>query len=94
MLEQRTTVEILERNVSGLNTKTFIDQHGRVEAVIASDGGSTIVAIPLVAISRDDQMGDEEYECLKKCKDIEDIEKRTNCTLKCPTTKKYRVFIA
>lgn len=94
MLKQSNTAEIEEREIRGLKTKTFIDRHGRVEAVIASDGGSTIIAIPLVAISRDDQMGDEEYECLKKCKDIEDIEERTNCTLKCPVTKKYRVFIA
>lgn len=94
MLKQSTTVEIEEREIRGLKTKTFFDQHGNVEAVIASGSGSTIVAIPLVAISRDNQMGDDEYKCLKKCKDIEDIEKRTNCILLCPVSKNYRVFIA
>lgn len=94
MWKQAKTAVIEERDICGLKTKTFLDQHGNVEAVIACDRGSTIVAIPVTAISRDNQMGTDEYDCLKKCKNIDDIEKRLNCILLCPVSKDYRLFIA
>jgi len=94
MLKQSKTAKVEEREIRGLKMKTFFDRSGHVEAVIATDGGATIVAIPLGTISRDNQMGTEEVDCLKKCKDIEDLEKRLDCILKCPASKNYRVFIA
>lgn len=87
-------MKISEKEILGMQAKTFYDSDGKIEAVIASDVGATIVAIPMLAISRDKEMGDDEFQCLKKCKNIEDLEKRANCILACPTSKKYRVFIA
>ena len=89
-----TTVGVDESDVRGLKVRKFYDDHGNVEAVIALDGRSTIVAIPRFAISRRNQIGDDELDCLKACKNIEDLEQRLNCILKCPISKNYRVFIA
>ena len=94
MLKQSKIEAPEERDVQGLKTTTFFNDSGNVEVVIATGGGSTIVAIPRAAIGRQSQMGDEEYKCLKACKDIDDLEKRLNCITKCPVTKSYRVFIA
>jgi hypothetical protein len=81
-----------EKEIQGFKTKTFFNGEN-VEVAIASDGTSTIVAVPKMAIARQQQMGDEEYKCLKACKDIVDTEKRLNCILACPVTKKYQVFM-
>jgi hypothetical protein len=89
--ESRVSVE--EKEVQGFKTKTFFNSSDNIEVMLASDGKSTIVAVPLMAIGRQNQMGDDEYSCLKACKDIEDLEKRLNCILKCPTSKNYKVFI-
>ncbi|MBP6734436.1 MAG: hypothetical protein KA142_07070 [Chromatiaceae bacterium] len=82
-----------EKEIQGFKTKTFFNNNENVEVAIASDGKSTIVAIPKTAISRQNQMGDDEYKCLKACKDIADLESRLNCILLCPVTKQYQVFI-
>lgn len=94
MVKQNRSARVEERELAGLMAKTFLDRDGNIEAVIASGGGSTIVAIPLAVIGRDNQMGTDELECLNKCRRIEDLEKRLNCIAACPVTKKYRVFIA
>jgi len=82
-----------EKEIQGFKIKTFFDNNENVEVTIASDGKSTIVAVPKTAISRRNQMGDDEYKCLKACKDIADLERRLNCILLCPVTKQYQVFI-
>jgi hypothetical protein len=86
-------VGVDEKEIQGFKTKTFFNSDGNIEVTIASDGKSTIVAIPRMAISHRNQMGDDEYSCLKACKDIADLEKRLNCILLCPVTKSYQVFI-
>jgi hypothetical protein len=82
-----------EKEIQGFKTKTFLNNSGNIEVTIATDGKSTIVAVPKVSISRRNQMGDDEYTCLKACKDIADLESRLNCILRCPVTKQYQVFI-
>lgn len=86
-------VGVDEKEIQGFKTKTFFNGSENVEVTIASDGKSTIVAVPKTAISRRNQMGDDEYKCLTPCKDIADLEKRLNCILLCPVTKQYQVFI-
>ncbi len=86
-------VVVDEKEIQGFKTKTFFNNSENVEVTIASDGKSTIVAVPKTAISRRNEMGDDEYKCLKACKDIEDLERRLNCILLCPVTKQYHVFI-
>ena len=81
-----------EKEIQGFVTKTFFDNSGNVEVTIASDGSSTIVAVPKTTISRRNAMGDDEYNCLKACKDIADLEARLNCILLCPVSN-YRVFV-
>jgi hypothetical protein len=87
------SVGVDEKEVQGFKTKTFFDNSENIEVITASDGKSTIVAVPKAAINRRNQMSDEEYQCLKACKDIADLEKRLNCILLCPVSKKYQVFI-
>ena len=84
-------VGVDEKEIQGFKTKTFFDSSENVEVTIASDGKSTIVAVPKTAISRRNQMGDDEYKCLKACKDIDDLERRLNCILLCPVTKQYEI---
>jgi hypothetical protein len=86
-------VGVDEKEIQGFKTKTFYTSGDTVEVSIATDGKSTIVAIPRAATSRRNQMGDDEYKCLKACKDIADLEKRLNCILLCPVSKSYQVFI-
>lgn len=86
-------VGVDEKEVQGFKAKTFYNSSENIEATIATDGKSTIVAVPTAAVSRQKQMGDDEYKCLKACKDIDDLEKRLNCILLCPLTKQYKVFI-
>jgi len=86
-------IGIDEKEIQGFKTKTFFNDSENVEVTIASDGKSTIVAVPKTAVSRRNEMGDDEYKCLKACKDIEDLERRLNCILACPITKQYQIFI-
>jgi len=86
-------VGVDEKEIQGFKTKTFFNNNENIEVTIATDGKSTIVAVPLTAISRQKPMNDDEYKCLKACKDIADLEKRLNCILLCPLTKQYQVFI-
>ena len=88
-----TRVGVDEKEIQGFKTKTFFNNDENIEVTLATDGQSTIVAVPLKPISRQRQMSDEEYKCLKACKDIADLEKRLNCILLCPVTKQYKVFI-
>lgn len=86
-------VGVDEEEIQGFKTKTFFDGNENIEVITATDGKSTIVAVPLTAIQKPKKMSDEEYKCLKACKDIADLESRLNCILLCPVTKQYRVFI-
>lgn len=85
-------VGVDEKEIQGFKTRTFY-VGDNIEVTTATDGKSTIVTIPRAATSRQNGMGDPEYKCLKACKDIEDLEKRLNCILKCPVTKSYQVSI-
>lgn len=78
--------------VEGLTTRTFIDENGNVGVTVATDGTRTIVAVPKAAVGRRNQMGNDETKCLAKCVKIDDLEKRLNCILACPTTSNYQVF--
>lgn len=82
-----------EAEIQGFKTKTFYDSNENIEIMKATDGNTTIVAVPLTSISRIKKMSDEEYKCLAACVPIKDLEKRLNCILLCPVTKQYRVFI-
>ena len=86
-------VGVDETEIQGFKARTFFNSNENVEVTIASDGKSTIVAVPKTAISRRNEMGDDEYRCLKACKDIVDVERRLNCMLLCPASKQYHVFI-
>jgi len=88
---QRAGVD--EKPVQGFTAKTFYDATGNIEVIVAKDETSTIVAVPRIAIGRGNGMGDDEYQCLKKCREIDDLEKRLNCILLCPVTKQYQVAI-
>lgn len=81
------------KEIQGFKTKTFFNERENIEVIIASDGKSTIVAVPKIAISRRRQMGDDEFTCLTKCLGIADLEQRLNCILSCPITKEYQVFM-
>jgi hypothetical protein len=86
-------VGVDEREILGFKTKTYFSESEHIEVTIASDGKTTIVAVPKTAISRRNQMGDDEYKCLKGCKDIADVQERLNCILRCPVTKEYHISI-
>jgi len=84
-------VGVEKREVDGLTTKTFFNESGNVEVMLATSGNKTIVAIPKSAISRQNQLGPEETKCLAKCAKIDDLQGRLNCILLCPVGK-YQVF--
>jgi len=86
-------VGVDEKEIQGFKTKTFFDNSKNIEVITASDGKSTIVAVPLTATKRIKKMSDEEFKCLLACVGIKDLEKRLNCILLCPVTKRYQVFI-
>ena len=86
-------VGVDEKEIQGLKSKTFFDESGNVEVQVATDGKTTIVAVPKAAINRQNQLGDDALSCLKKCKDIADLEKRLNCILLCPAAKSWQVAI-
>lgn len=75
----------------GYAVRTYHDTAGNIDAIVARDGDSTIVAVPRMAIGRGNGITDDEVSCLKKCRDIEDLEKRLNCILACPVSKKFEV---
>ena len=85
------SVGVDQKEVDGLKTKTFFNESGNVEVILATDGVRTIVAIPKTAISRQNQLGTEETKCLANCAKIENLEQRLNCILLCPVGK-YQVF--
>jgi hypothetical protein len=64
-----------------------------IEVTIASDGKTTIVAIPKRAVSRRNQLSDDAYNCLKKCREIQDDQKRVQCIVLCPPNNDYQVFM-
>lgn len=82
-----------EKTVQGFKARTFFNHNGNIEVTIATDGQTHIVALPRGSIDRLNQMGDEEYKCLKACKDIADLQDRLNCILRCPVSKNYQVAI-
>jgi hypothetical protein len=94
MMKHARTAGIDHKEIHGLTFKTLYDDNQNIEVVIATGGGPIIVAVPLAAIHRDNSLGTDEADCLKKCTGIDDLEKRLNCILKCPVSKNYRVFIA
>ena len=94
MLKHVRTAGIDHKEIHGLAIKTLYDDNQHIEIVIATGGGRTIVAVPHAAIHRDNSLGTDAADCLKKCVGIDDLEKRLNCILKCPASKNYRVFIA
>jgi hypothetical protein len=85
-------VSVDEQEVQGFKTKTFINDSGNVEVTIATDGKTTIVAIPKTTISRQKQLGGDDLSCLGKCRAIDDLEKRLNCILLCPASTSWHVF--
>lgn len=86
-------VSVDEKEVEGFKIKTFFDNSENIEVITASDGKSTVVAVPKAAINRRNQMSDEEFKCLKKCENISETDKRLNCILLCPVSKNYQVFV-
>jgi hypothetical protein len=86
-------VGVDEKELQGLRSKTYFNDSGNVEVQIATDGKTTIVAVPTTAINRQNQLGGDAVSCLKKCKDIADLEKRLNCILACPSGKSWQVAI-
>lgn len=94
MRSHTRTAGVDHKEVLGLTFKTLFDDSDNVEVVIGTGGGRTIVALPLAAVHRDNSLGADAVDCLKNCVDIEDLEARLNCILKCPASKNFRVFIA
>ena len=94
MMKHARTAGVEHREISGLSLKTLYDDDQNIQIVIATGDGRTVVAVPLAAIHRDNSLGTDEADCLKKCTGIDDLEKRLDCILKCPASKHYRVFIA
>lgn len=85
-------VGVDEKEIQGFKTKTFFNESGNVEVTIATDGKTTIVAVPKTTISRQNQLGGGDLSCLGKCRNIDDLEKRLNCILLCPAAKNWQVF--
>lgn len=94
MLKQARTAGVAHDEIHSFAVKTLYDANQNIEIVIATGSGRTIVAIPHAAMHRDNSLGTDAVDCLKKCVGIDDLEKRLNCILKCPASKSYRVFIA
>ena len=86
-------VGVDERQAQGFTVKTFFNSSENVEVTVASDGSSSIVALPKAAIGRRNQISDDDLSCLAKCAKIEDLEARLNCLLLCPATKQWQVAI-
>ena len=89
----RNKIGVDEKETQGFKVRTFFNDSGNMEVTIASDGKSTIVAVPKATISRRNQIGDDELSCLAKCAKIDDLESRLNCILLCPVTKLWQVSI-
>lgn len=93
ILEPEPILQVVEKEIQGFRTKTFFNGDETEMITIASDGISTLVAIPKMAIGHGNQMGDDEYKCLKECVKIEDPDKRLQCVVLCPVTKKYQILM-
>ncbi len=82
-----------EKEIQGFKVKTFFNNSGNVEVAIASDGKTTIVAVPKTTISRQNQLSGDAISCLAKCAKIDDLESRLNCILLCPSKVQWQVSI-
>jgi hypothetical protein len=74
----------------GATIKTFYNEKGNIEVVVITDKGATITAIPFAEMARQRKMSDEEFNCLKKCKN-QDGTYSMGCVLLCPITKLYKI---
>lgn len=77
-------------DVDGMKVKTFYNEHDNIEVILITDGNTTLAAQPMVTMARARKMSDEEYKCLKACKNS-DGSFDMNCVLKCPVTKQLKM---
>lgn len=73
--------------------KVLRGERGEIAAVTAEFENFTMVAIPKTPIARRRAMSDNEFDCLRKCMGIENLEQRLNCILRCPASRNYEVLI-
>jgi hypothetical protein len=88
-----TQIGVDEKQSQGFRVRTYFNETGNVEFLIASQGSTSIVALPRAAIARRNTMGDDDLSCLANCTKIEDLEARLNCILLCPATKQWQVSV-
>jgi hypothetical protein len=87
------TQPVVRSNHEGYAVRTYHGADGSIDAIVAKDGDTTIVAVPRMATPRGVGLGGDELSCLKKCRDIEDLEKRLNCILACPVSARFEVVM-
>lgn len=93
-MEATQQVSVEERTVEGVSTRTFVDEYGNVELILATDDGATTVLIPKTASARQARMSDDLYGCLRKCRAIADDAARIQCIVNCPASLSYQVFLS
>lgn len=87
------TQPVVRSNHEGYAVRTYHAADGSIDAIVAKDGDTTIVAVPRMATPRGVGLGGDELSCLKKCRDISDLEKRLNCILACPVSTRFEVVM-
>jgi hypothetical protein len=86
------SVSVDDRPGTTLVTKHYLDEDDNVDLIVISDGPAMIVAVPK-ATGRRARIAAGEVDCLAKCAKIEDLEKRLNCILLCPSNSAWDVFV-
>jgi hypothetical protein len=87
-------VSVEERTLDGVLTKTFVDEYGNVEVILATDEAGTTVLIPRTASARQARMSDDLFGCLRKCRAIVDDAARIQCIVNCPASRSYQVLLS
>ena len=85
------TPPVVRSTHEGSAVRTYHGADGSIDAIVAKDGDTTIVAVPRMATPRVVGLGGDELSCLKKCREISDLEKRLNCILACPVSTRFAV---
>jgi hypothetical protein len=88
------SVSVEERSAEGLNTRTFADEHGNVDLIVINHGPVKMILVPKTDLARQNGVSDDDLDCLRKCRQIEDDEKRIQCIVLCPANSAFEVFVS
>jgi hypothetical protein len=87
------SVSVEDHAGTSLQTRTYLDEDDNVDLVVISDGPRTIVALPKATTGRRPGIDTSDVDCLAKCINIDDLEKRLNCILLCPAATAFEVYV-